>query len=96
MSAQDPLYKALGEKISKLRESAEAYAAVMQAEANNEAYIKYQAKIAAGFEDSEANVKQYYRAIERGWGEWKEATELGTQSHDEIARRNIPRILYGC
>ncbi len=90
MSAQDPLYKALGEKISKLRESAEAYAAAMQAEANNEAYIKYQAKIAAGFEDSEAKVKQYYRAIERGWGEWKEATDWERKAMMDLLKETYP------
>lgn len=90
MSAQDPLYKALGEKISKLRESAEAYAAVMQAEADNEAYIKYQAKIAKGFEDSETNVKQYYRAIERGSGEWKEATDWERKAMMKLLEETYP------
>ena len=90
ISAQDPLYQALGEQINKLRESAEAYAAVMQAEANNEAYIKYQAKIAAGFEDSEAKVKQYYRAIERGWGEWKEATDWERKAMMDLLKETYP------
>ena len=43
-----------------------------------------------GFEDSEAKVKQYYRAIERGWGEWKEATDWERKAMMELLKETYP------
>ena len=90
ISAQDPLYKALGEEISKLREAAEAYNSAMQNMFANDAVITYYEKLKAGFDDSEAKVKQYYRAIERGWGEWKEATDWERKAMMELLKETYP------
>lgn len=90
MSAQDPLYKALGEQISKLRESAEAYAAVMKATAENDMYLEYNRKLSAGFNDSEKNVKAFYEQIEIGHGRWAEATEFEKAAMQKLLRETYP------
>ena len=90
MSAQDPLYKALGEKISKLREPAEAYAATMKAIAETEMFLEYNRKLSAGFIDSEKNVKAFYEQIEIGHGRWAEANEFEKAAMQNLLRETYP------
>jgi TP901 family phage tail tape measure protein len=90
MSAQDTLYQALALRIGTLKDAAEAYAAIMQAQADSQSEIKYAKKLADGFDDSKKNVTELYRAIERGSGDWFNATEWERQAMMELLEETYP------
>jgi TP901 family phage tail tape measure protein len=90
LSAQSTLYNLLGTEINRLREAAEAYAAVMKAQASTEAYIEYQEKLASGFSDTEVAVTDFYEDIKKKRGEWKEATDWERQAMMELLKETYP------
>ncbi|HPD27997.1 MAG TPA: hypothetical protein PK673_06450, partial [Paludibacteraceae bacterium] len=84
------IYQVLQARISELTDVANAYAETMQAQANTEAYIEYQKKLASGFRDTEAAVTDFYEDIKKKRGEWKEATEWERKAMMDLLKETYP------
>lgn len=91
MAKQSKEYQAYEKAIKMLRESAEAYAAAMQAEANNEAYIKYQEKLARGFGETKVEITDFYEAIKKKRSGWADATEWERKAMMELIKTTYPQ-----